>query len=309
MGARSRRGRELRHDGACAARATIYGARYYDPVLGRFLQSDTVLDGLNRYAYVRGNPVRYTDPARHEIREVGPDRYLNTETGEITVGYRPADPGAKSGRGSGSSGEGLSSQEPQYSLTLEYTRGQEWLHMQFDVYFRGELVFRHSASMAASNNQLDRVPGVSDPVRFHGYDYYPGPFPVGRHRITGAGYSEDPFIGPYVATDAEIDVQTYAFDEALQAWLPDAVVRDGGFLIHGGGYTSNETYDPNGNNKYRDNTWGCVRGMNADISRAIPYVQAVLNHGGTAEFVVNRQRPPVYGNTRGESRRDLPRWY
>ncbi|WP_026295136.1 RHS repeat-associated core domain-containing protein [Sediminispirochaeta bajacaliforniensis] len=39
-----------------------YGARYYDPYLGRFLQADSVLDGLNRYAYCRNNPVVYTDP-------------------------------------------------------------------------------------------------------------------------------------------------------------------------------------------------------------------------------------------------------
>jgi RHS repeat-associated protein len=39
-----------------------FHARYYDPVLGRFLQADSVLDGLNRYAYCHNNPVVYTDP-------------------------------------------------------------------------------------------------------------------------------------------------------------------------------------------------------------------------------------------------------
>ena len=39
-----------------------FHARYYDPVLGRFLQADSVLDGLNRYAYCGNNPVVYTDP-------------------------------------------------------------------------------------------------------------------------------------------------------------------------------------------------------------------------------------------------------
>jgi RHS repeat-associated protein len=42
-----------------------YGARYYDPALGRFLQADSVLDGLNRYAYCHNNPVKYTDPTGH----------------------------------------------------------------------------------------------------------------------------------------------------------------------------------------------------------------------------------------------------
>jgi RHS repeat-associated protein len=43
--------------------------RVYDPVLGRFLSPDPVVQapydtqGLNRYAYVRNNPLRYTDPS------------------------------------------------------------------------------------------------------------------------------------------------------------------------------------------------------------------------------------------------------
>ena len=43
--------------------------RVYDPVLGRFLSPDPMVQapydtqGLNRYAYVRNNPLRYTDPS------------------------------------------------------------------------------------------------------------------------------------------------------------------------------------------------------------------------------------------------------
>ncbi len=46
-----------------------YGARYYDPALGRFVQPDTIVpepgdpQALNRYAYVYNNPLRYTDPS------------------------------------------------------------------------------------------------------------------------------------------------------------------------------------------------------------------------------------------------------
>ncbi len=45
-----------------------YGARHYDPSLGRFLQPDTIVpqpgnpQSLNRYSYVLNNPLRYTDP-------------------------------------------------------------------------------------------------------------------------------------------------------------------------------------------------------------------------------------------------------
>ena len=48
-----------------------YGARYYDDALGRFLAADSVLPDvydpqqLNRFAYVRNNPVKLVDPDGH----------------------------------------------------------------------------------------------------------------------------------------------------------------------------------------------------------------------------------------------------
>jgi len=49
----------------------FYQARYYDPLTGRFTQADTIVPApsdpqtLNRYSYVRNNPLRYTDPSGH----------------------------------------------------------------------------------------------------------------------------------------------------------------------------------------------------------------------------------------------------
>lgn len=39
-----------------------YRARYYDPAASRFTSVDPAFDGMNPYAYVRGNPIRHTDP-------------------------------------------------------------------------------------------------------------------------------------------------------------------------------------------------------------------------------------------------------
>ena len=49
-------------------------ARYYNPVVGRFLQEDVYEgDGLNLYAYCGNNPVRYYDPGGY----VSIDIYMN----------------------------------------------------------------------------------------------------------------------------------------------------------------------------------------------------------------------------------------
>jgi RHS repeat-associated protein len=46
-----------------------YNARWYDPVLGRMAQADSIVpggaQGWDRYAYVRNAPARYTDPTGH----------------------------------------------------------------------------------------------------------------------------------------------------------------------------------------------------------------------------------------------------
>jgi RHS repeat-associated protein len=50
-----------------------YGARYYDPTIGRFISPDTVVQNpgnpqtLNRYSYVVNNPLKYTDPTGLDV--------------------------------------------------------------------------------------------------------------------------------------------------------------------------------------------------------------------------------------------------
>ena len=49
-----------------------YGARYYDPEIGRFISADTIVpnpsnpQSLNRYSYCLNNPLKYTDPTGHD---------------------------------------------------------------------------------------------------------------------------------------------------------------------------------------------------------------------------------------------------
>lgn len=47
----------------------FYNARWMDPVLGRFIQADSIVppgvQGLDRYAYANNSPVMYIDPSGH----------------------------------------------------------------------------------------------------------------------------------------------------------------------------------------------------------------------------------------------------
>jgi len=84
-----------------------YRARYYDPVLGRFISADTVVpepgnpQALNRYAYVYNNPVRYTDPSGHwletawDIANIAWDIYeVRRDPSLLNIGALVVDVGA-----------------------------------------------------------------------------------------------------------------------------------------------------------------------------------------------------------------------
>jgi len=72
-----------------------YNFRYYDPVLGRFMQADDIIPEVgdpqswNRYSYVLNNPLRYTDPMGHETYWEG--------VGNVFLGYYDAGAGVVKG--------------------------------------------------------------------------------------------------------------------------------------------------------------------------------------------------------------------
>ena len=65
-----------------------YGARFYSPVLGRFLSADTIVpspanpQSLNRYSYVLNSPLKYTDPNGHYPPQP-PCFWCNKEFGNV----------------------------------------------------------------------------------------------------------------------------------------------------------------------------------------------------------------------------------
>jgi RHS repeat-associated protein len=65
-----------------------YNARYYDPLLGRFVSADSIVPGagkpqaLNRYSYVFNNPLKYTDPTGHAARMLDDEEDLRDSAGD-----------------------------------------------------------------------------------------------------------------------------------------------------------------------------------------------------------------------------------
>ncbi len=72
----------------------FYNARYYDPALGRFVSADSIIpnprdpQALNRYSYVRNNPIIYTDPSGHRWKWLDKqmDRLRENERFQVVVG-------------------------------------------------------------------------------------------------------------------------------------------------------------------------------------------------------------------------------
>ena len=58
-----------------------YGARYYDPLIGRFISADTIISNpwnpqsFNRYSYCLNNPLKYIDPSGHDMEEAADAYY------------------------------------------------------------------------------------------------------------------------------------------------------------------------------------------------------------------------------------------
>ncbi len=94
----------------------FYQSRYYDPVLGRFIQPDTTVSNihtpqsLNAYSYVQNNPLRYTDPTGHEGKDT------NDDSGDDDPVDAPSDDGndtpTREGNGAGLFGGPYSFKDP-----------------------------------------------------------------------------------------------------------------------------------------------------------------------------------------------------
>ena len=57
-----------------------YGARYYDPYVGRFTQRDPIAKGVNWYAYTANNPLKFVDPDGRAIKFAASNETIDKDT-------------------------------------------------------------------------------------------------------------------------------------------------------------------------------------------------------------------------------------
>jgi len=102
-----------------------YNARFYSPMLGRFIQPDTVIpdpggsQGWNRYSYVLNNPISYNDPSGHcaepitfvlcaaaigAVVSVAIDAYVTTQVNHESYSWEQAGKAAAGGAVAGAVG-------------------------------------------------------------------------------------------------------------------------------------------------------------------------------------------------------------
>ena len=181
---------------------SFYNARWYDPRLGRFLSADTIVPNpsnpqdLNRFAYVRNNPLRYVDPSGHMLCEgaVSCSGGGSSSGGSSTGGtgtstaswtppppvYGPAPRPAGGSRGGSGSSFGGNSQQNSTSMWSYWNSTQTGMDLFSDWFHeRGSTTRIYGPNAAMTRDlindegvQIARLQFYSDPTKEVFYPYH-----------------------------------------------------------------------------------------------------------------------------------------
>jgi RHS repeat-associated protein len=148
----------------------FYGARYYDPRLGRFISPDPPQmrpgepSSLNRYAYVNNNPVRFNDPSGNEGED--PQVPLSPSDYKMPTASEVADRVAASFIGRFVEGQRAELRaQAQMFVSGEIVNPRRMLVGTYDFTLRSLRVGSNTAAGMASDEPLSTTIGVVTDVR------------------------------------------------------------------------------------------------------------------------------------------------
>jgi RHS repeat-associated protein len=246
-------------------------AREYDPIIGRFLTPDTLVDGgfsqgLNRYSYVKNNPLAFTDPTGHlSLRRVA--RWVGTaivydQVARTIIGAHAfAGFVASGGNPAGAIAGGIAGVQATYSTYRAYRKGADFGDM---VGLNTRSLFFTSVSGVAYNGvgtALGADPGWYARVPAHAITggalstFAGGDFKTGAWAGGVGAAAGDPFKGHFfystiyraavgaiaarivdgdVGQGAVIAAVAYAFNECFHNPLCVRALGEGGEVIKSG---------------------------------------------------------------------------
>jgi len=167
------------------------------------------------------------------------------------------------------------------NMVLTFDRSDKNMNMSITMNVvdnRGNTVYSTAVKYQdfyATNNVRTPAQRGNVPVKFNGYNYFPVNMPNGTHNVTGADTSTDGNIGPFLSTDASVNVNVYKQNKAGK-WVVTGQVTDKGYYIHGGDGAG--VIEGDNNEDY--STWGCIRMDNMDVETLKTMYNEVKKNGG-----------------------------
>ena len=184
-------------------------ARFYNPVIARFLSEDTYYgDGLNLYSYCHNNPVGYVDPSGHEglicSKKYGELKKKEAEGGTLSEKEKRQiyeyEQNQKKSNGAGSDSKSCSNSKNPMT-------GDDW-HKYFNEKYGAENVTWESASIQDIIDMPSKITDfspkqISDLARRSGWTVGP----LGKGSLAGITYEQGGGISMHAPNGSSLYIQ------------------------------------------------------------------------------------------------------